>query len=81
MGGVVFEANFGEVLTCEREHDNSSLAVIRKSIPDLEIARIVQGISEDPIDYHLVNYTAGCQGCIDSYIYDLVCTCTLFRSG
>ena len=37
----VWEASFGDALMCEREPDNASdgyaVAVIRKSIPDMEI--------------------------------------------
>ena len=40
----VWEANFGEVLLCKREPDNASdgytIAVIGKSIPDVEVSRV-----------------------------------------
>ena len=44
MDKDVWEANFGEVLMCEREPNNAfdkyTIAVIGKSIPDIEVSRV-----------------------------------------
>ena len=54
---LLWEASFGDALTCEREPDNASdrysVAMMRKSIPDI---RLDWDIAKDPIIY---TYTAG----------------------